>query len=185
MKKSFGLAAVAILLVLTGCGGGNDNSSSDTTTTPTTDTTSQTTAPTETTESSETPIAGGPYCDALEHARSNLSSINLAQLDEDSYATLQTELANVKSAAPADVQDDWGVLSDTLTELHKTLADAGISFDDLSALSSGQVPPGISQQKLQKLGPKVQKITSGQSLQKASDAIQQSAQKECGLTFGN
>ncbi len=70
-----------------------------------------------------------------------------------------------------------------LTDLHDLLASAGITFDDLSSLSAGQLPPGVDAQKLQKIAPKLQKITSDGSLQKATDSIQKSAKQDCGVSL--
>ncbi|MFY9913268.1 MAG: hypothetical protein WAK18_01280 [Nocardioidaceae bacterium] len=176
MKKLLGIAVVTLLLVLSGCGGGNDSS---------TDKTTAATTPTESTAATDGGSqAGGAYCDALNGAKTNLASLDLTQIDEKTYATLQVELAKVSAAAPPDVQDDWAVLTKALDDLHKLLADIGISFDDLQGLSTGQVPPGVSAQDLQKLGPKLTEISSDGKLEAASKAITESAQADCGLTLG-
>lgn len=175
MKKLLGIAVVTLLLVLSGCGGGNDSS---------TDKTTAATTPTESTATDGGSQAGGAYCDALNGAKTNLASLDLTQIDEKTYATLQVELAKVSAAAPPDVQDDWAVLTKALDDLHKLLADIGISFDDLQGLSTGQVPPGVSAQDLQKLGPKLTEISSDGKLEAASKAITESAQADCGLTLG-
>jgi hypothetical protein len=187
MTKWLGIAAVTLAMTLTGCGGADDVSAdkgttvSETSTPVTTEPTTEST-PTED-DSSSSSSAGGPYCDALKHAKTNLSSIDFTKLDEKTYATLTTELGKVRAAAPAGVEDDWGVLIATLADLHRLLASAGISFDDLQDLSAGTPPPGTDLQKLQKLAPKLQKISSDVRLQEASTTIQHSASKACGLSL--
>ncbi len=175
MKKFLGIGVVTLMLVLSGCGGGGSS----------TDKTTGATTPTESTASTDGGSqAGGAYCDALSGAKTNLAQLDLTKIDEKTYATLQVELAKVSAAAPPDVQDDWAVLTKALDDLHALLATIGISFDDLQGLSTGQIPPGVSAKDLQKLGPKLTKISSDGSLEAASKAITESAQTDCGLTLG-
>ncbi len=182
MKKLLGIAVVTLMLALSGCGGGDDSSSDKTTgaTTPTEST--ESTGSTDSTDGGSQ--AGGAYCDALDGAKANLSQLDLTKIDEKAFDTLQVELARIAAAAPPDVQADWTTLATALDELHKLLADIGISFDDLQGLSSGTIPPGVDARDLQKLGPKLTKITSDGSLEAASKAITDSAQQDCGLTLG-
>ncbi len=175
MKKLLGIAVVTVMLALSGCGGGSSS----------TDKTTGATTPTETTQSTDGGSqAGGAYCDALNGAKTNLSQLDLTKIDEKTYATLQVELAKVAAAAPANVKDDWVVLTQALDDLHTLLASIGISFDDLQALSTGQVPTGVDPKELRKLAPKLQKISNDGQLQAASKAITDSAQADCGLSLG-
>ncbi len=174
MKKLLGIAVVTLMLALSGCGG--DSSSTAKTTGATT--------PTESTQSTDGGSqAGGAYCDALNGAKTNLSQLDLQKLDEKTYAVLQAEITKVSAAAPSDVQDDWATLAKALDDLHTLLASIGISFDDLQALSTGKVPAGVDPKALQKLGPKLTKISQDGSLQAASTAITESAKKDCGLNL--
>lgn len=183
-NKLLGIAAVTMLLALAGCGGADDVKPTDqTTASDATESTTETTAPTESTSTTEDTQASGDYCDALKGAKTNLSGIDFTQINEKVYGQLTNELQKVSSVAPADVQDDWDVVLTALTDLHQLLASAGITLDDLAGLAAGQVPPGVDAQQLQKLAPKLQKITADGKLQQASQRIQQSAQKECGLVL--
>jgi hypothetical protein len=186
MKKLLGITAAAVLLgmpVLAGCGGADDASDGDETTSSNPAETSASAEPSESSEPTEDSNADSDYCDALTGAKNNLSTINFQQIDEDFYETLTGELVKVAAVAPSDVKDDWATLLGVLTSMHKLLASVGIDFDDLQDLSAGTIPPGVDAQQLQKLAPKLQKITTDSQLQQAAENIQKSAQDECGLTL--
>ena len=106
-------------------------------------------------ESTSDAQASSDYCDALKGAKTNLSTIDLTQINEKVYGQLTDELQKVAAVAPTDVQDDWDVVLNTLTNLHTLLASAGITLDDVAGLSAGQVPPGVDTQQLQKIVPKL------------------------------
>jgi len=187
MKKLLGITAAAVLLgmpVLAGCGGGADDVSGDGDTTSSTPAeTTESTEPTESSEPTEDTNADSDYCDALTGAKNNLSTVNFGQIDEDVYGKLTGELVKVAAVAPSDVKDDWASLLGVLTSMHRLLATAGIDFDDLQDLSAGTIPPGVDAQKLQKLAPKITKLSSDTKLQQAATNIQKSAQDECGITL--
>ena len=183
MKKLLGITAAAVLLgmpVLAGCGGGADDVSSDGQTNASEATDSS--EPTDSTEPTED-SSSSDYCDALEGARENLSSTNFSQIDEEAYTQLTGEIAKVTAVAPADVKDDWGKLLVALSAMHRLLASAGVDFDDLADLSANQVPSGVDMQKLQKVMPKIEKLTADGSLQEAATNITNSAKQDCGLTL--
>jgi hypothetical protein len=166
--------------VLAGCGDGADDVSSDgqTNASETTDSSEPTdsTEPTEDSSSSD-------YCDALKGAKENLSATDFSQIDEKVYTQLTGEIAKVTAVAPADVKDDWGKLLGVLSAMHRLLATANIDFDDLSGLSAGQIPPDADTQQLQKIAPKIQKLSADGSLQEAATNITNSAKQDCGLTL--
>jgi hypothetical protein len=190
MKKLLGITVAAVLLgmpVLAGCGGGADDVSSDgkTTSSDPTETTESTesTEPTESSEPTEDTNADSDYCDALKGAKDNLSAIDFSQINEKVYSQLTGELVKVARVAPSDVKDDWARLLGVLTVMHRLLASAGIDFDDLADLSAGTLPPGVDAEQLQKIAPKITKISADGKLQQAATNIQKSAQQECGLTL--
>jgi hypothetical protein len=197
MKKLLVVAVSALVLSLSGCGGADDVSNADegsgSPTSPSTEspTTSETepTEPTEATEPSDSTeptsgtLKGGPYCDALQHAKEHLSDLDISQLDEDAFTAMNQELAKISAAAPADVKDDWATFQQALTRLHQLLASANISFDDLQQLQQGQLPPGVDPQELQRIAPKIQKISQAPRFQKAGRAISASAKRECHVSL--
>ncbi len=183
MRKLLGAAALTTMLVLTGCGGGDSTSNEKTTSSSPTESSSDATTPTDATQSTEDSAASGEYCDALTNAKNNLSSIDFTTLDEKAYTQLTGELQNVADVAPSDVQDDWQTVLTALTDLHALLKTAGITFDDLANLSAGKIPPGVDPAELQRIAPKLQKITADGKLQKATTEIQKSAKKDCGLSL--
>lgn len=184
MRKLLGITTAALLLALTGCGGADDVSSDENTASASdsTDTTTDTTEPTESTESTDS-AASGDYCDELKLAKQNFSDLTGNSLNEDTYNQMVDELRRIADVAPADVQGDWQRVTDALTQLHDLLATAGITFDDLQAMSAGQVPPDVDLNKLQSLQKKLTKISTDLTTSASSTNIQKSAQQDCGLTF--
>jgi hypothetical protein len=68
--------------------------------------------------------------------------------------------------------------------MEKALADAGLKIEDLGAITAGKLPPGMTAQQLQTIGPKLQTAFSGldtPEVQKAGDAIEKHAKSECGV----
>jgi hypothetical protein len=180
MKKLLGITAAAVLLgmpVLAGCGGSDDSSSDGTTSSTPAETTESSSEPTEDTN------ASSEYCDALKGAKDNLSAVDFTKINEDVYAQLTGELVKVAAVAPSDLKDDWAKLLGVLTAMHRLLATAGIDFDDLADLSAGTVPAGVDAEQLQKIAPKIQKISADGTLQQAATNIQKSAQQDCDITL--
>ena len=106
-------------------------------------------------DSGKTAGSGG-YCSDLKAAQSDFASLNGATPDfakvSDAIATFH-ELAD---SAPPAVAQDWKTLDGGFSTLQNDLAAAGISLKDLGPMIKGQMPPGMSQADLAKLGPKLQ-----------------------------
>jgi hypothetical protein len=92
------------------------------------------------------------------------------------------KIHELADAAPEEVSADWDVLDGTLTELERTLDQAGISTDDLAGVAKGKLPKGVNMAELSKLVPKIQELNS-QELQNAVKAIRTHAKDECGVTL--
>jgi hypothetical protein len=70
------------------------------------------------------------------------------------------------------------VLDGTLTEVERTLAEAGISSKDLAGLQSGKIPKGVDMTKLAGLASKLQGLNSPE-LKAAATKIQAHAKTTC------
>lgn len=182
MRKLLGIAVVTAVLSLTGCGGGDDSSADSAKTTSEASPTTEASTPTES-EDSGSGSASSEYCDALKGAKTNLAAVDFTQLNEKVYTQLTVEIAKVAKVAPASVKSDWATVLGALNDLHRILGTAGIDFDDLANLQAGQVPPGVTAEKLQALGAKLKKYEKDGALQESSQAIQDSAQQDCDLAL--
>ncbi len=182
-------ATVALLAAsLTACGGSSDTAGSDTT--AGSSDTSAVQAPTSDTSSSDAPstsggdstgAVGSAYCTELKTAKAEFKTIDFQHLSEDQFQKLRDEFDTLGQAAPPDVQDDWSGLTSSLDHVRQILADAGLTFDDLQALSSGQVPQGVTVTQLQKLGKQLQQFSADTTFADAAKNITQNAKTVCGL----
>jgi hypothetical protein len=145
------LAAAVLALTLTACSSGDGGSSSS-----------------------------SGYCDQLKAAKSSVDDTNLTNLTDDKFQQLVDDVHALESSAPSSVQDDWQTFGDFIDQFQSILKDAGLSFDDLSALQNGQVPDGVSLAKLQAAGQQLQQLDSTK-LAAAQQAIADNAKSECNI----
>jgi hypothetical protein len=118
------------------------------------------------------------YCDNLDQAKTDIEALSAQDIGkfDQAFETIH----QVAEDAPDEVQDDWKVLDDALTEIETALEDAGLELSDLGGLQSGQIPEGVDQAKLLALGEKVQSIASDE-VEQAGDNIQKHAKDECDI----
>ena len=150
-----GLALAAS--VLTGCGGGGSSEDAAATDTET-------------------------YCKELKADAKYFQAFTGGKPDPSLVGEAIGKVHDLADAAPDEVSADWNVLDATLTELERTLNEAGISADDIEGIAKGQLPKGVNMAELGKLVPKIQALNS-QELQDAVTAIRTHAKKECGVTL--
>jgi hypothetical protein len=158
MRKPALLAGLALAAsVLTGCGGGDDAEAGATDT--------------------ET------YCKQLETDAEFFNALGGGDADPSKLGDALDRFHELADAAPEAVAPDWDRLDGALSELERSLAEAGITPDDLAGLESGELPKGVDMTKLTKLVPKVQKLNSPE-LKDAAESIRTHAKDECGVTLG-
>ncbi len=201
LRKLTVAIAMTMAASLAGCSSASDTADSPDTTTSASDTStptpsSATTGPSTTATSdistaatsSAAPTTGADpsseYCTELRAAKAQFDNLDFQTLSVAEFQRLTSEFDALAGIAPDEVKDDWTTLSGALREVQQILADAGLTFDDLKSLSSGQLPPGVSVQQLKKLTQQLQKFASDDSFQTASDAISAHAKTECGITMG-
>jgi hypothetical protein len=142
---------------LTGCGG-SDASSSD----------------------SSGPTQTETYCKDLKADKAYFSAFGSGDMDPGKFSQALDKFHALADAAPDDIAPQWDTLDGALTEVQRTLAEAGISTEDLAGLQSGKLPKGVDMSKLAGLATKLKQLNSPE-LQTAAKKIQQHAKKECGV----
>ena len=84
------------------------------------------------------------YCDDLRAANKDFSSLDSADFSKfDEAISTMHKLAD---EAPDEVASDWKVLDGALNDLQDALKKAGLTMDDLSKMSSGQMPDNVYHQ---------------------------------------
>ncbi len=156
MRKPALLAGLALAAsVLTGCGG--DDAETGATDTET-------------------------YCEQLETDQKSFTSLSGGDADPGQLGEAIGKIHGLADLAPDAIATDWDLLDSTLTEIERTLAEAGISTEDLAGIQSGDLPKGVDMAALAKLAPKLQALNSTE-LQDAAKSIRAHAKKECGVTL--
>ncbi len=123
------------------------------------------------------------YCDRLEEARDSIEDVDTATLDQETFDDITSQLNDLSEEAPSDVEDQYQTVIDGFDEIAALFEEAGISFDDLDSLQSGDLPEGVDLEKLQELAPRFEEISTDTSIEDAIDEIQTDAEERCDITF--
>lgn len=129
---------------------------------------------------------GGDYCDELKAAQADFDSFNSDTPDFSRFDDAIATFHKLAGDAPSAVAADWKTLDGALSGMEKALADAGLKIEDLGSITAGKLPPGMTAQQLQEIGPKLQAAFSDldtPEVQKAGNAIEKHAKTECGVTL--
>jgi hypothetical protein len=130
--------------------------------------------------------SGGGYCKDLKAAKADFSSFNSSTPDFNKLDSALKTLHKLADEAPSAVDDDWKTLDDALNSMEKALSEAGLKMTDLSKITAGQLPDGMSAAELQAAVPKLQSAFSGMDtdkVTKATDAIEKHAKSSCGVNL--
>src|SRR4051794_24933151 len=106
--------------LVAGCGSGGDKGSSG--------------------SSGKAGASSSGYCADLKAAKADFSSLNADTPDFSKLNDAIKTFHELAGEAPAAVADDWKTLDDAFSTLEKALDDAGISMDDLAAITRGEMP---------------------------------------------
>jgi len=120
------------------------------------------------------------YCNSLEEAESDFAS--LGNGDFDQFGDAINRMRDIGGDAPDEVADDWEVLTNSIDEMEQSLEDAGLSFDDLGTLATGELREGVDEADVAKLDEAFQTLQSDEATE-AGDAIDAHAKEECGITL--
>jgi hypothetical protein len=116
------------------------------------------------------------YCDDLSDAKDQFESLSTSDLGSiDAAFETFHELAD---AAPKEVSDDWKILDDGITSIESALEEAGLTFEDLAGLQSGELPEDVDMEQLEGLSEEFADLSS-ESFTDASEAIEEHAIDEC------
>lgn len=162
MKKSMALASIALMAAsLTACGddGGDSGGDGDA-------------------------ASGASYCDLIKDAKDTYDGLDFTGLSDEDFAGFQSDVEAIQAAAPDDIKEQWGTLTEATQRLQEILADAGISLEDLSSMEAGDMPDGVDMEKLQTMMTELQEFTEDSSFEEASTAVQQNVQDECDIEMG-
>jgi len=128
------------------------------------------------------------YCKDLKAAKADFSSLGSSTPDFGKFSDVIDTFHKLAGDAPSEVKSEWKTLDSAMSTLQKDLKDAGLSFDDLGPISQGQMPEGMTQDDLTKLGPTLQKAFAkldDPKFKKASDKIEKHAKSECNVDLGS
>lgn len=177
MKKALALATVALLAgALTACGGSSSPSANGPSSGGNGSTHSLGTPP-----HSSGGGGSGDYCATLRDTKAEFQAFSSGNLTDSKYNLLQSKVSQIEASAPSSVKADWDVLSQTLAKYKELLNSAGLSFNDLSGMQNGQLPPGANLQQLKKVARELVTYSKTHDIQKASEDIQKNAQAQCGV----
>ena len=126
--------------------------------------------------------SGSGYCADLKAAKSDFSTLNADTPDFSKLNEAIKTFHQLADEAPSAVADDWKSLDNAFSTLQKALADAGISMDDLAAITRGEMPKGMTQADLAALGPKLQSSFGDldqDAVTKAGDNVEKHAKSVC------
>jgi hypothetical protein len=124
----------------------------------------------------------GDYCKDLKAAKSDFATLNADTPDFGKLDDAISTFHQLAGEAPSAVSDDWKTLDGAFATLQKALKDAGISMDDLAAITRGEMPAGMSQADLTALGPKLESSFSDldqDAVKTAGDNVEKHAKSVC------
>jgi hypothetical protein len=122
------------------------------------------------------------YCKELKKAKSDFAPLGSGTPDFSKFDAVIATFHKLAGDSPSAVHSNWKTLDTGLTTLQKDLKDAGISMKDLGPISQGQLPPGMTQNDLAALAPKLQAAFAkldDPKFKSASDKIEKHAKSTC------
>ena len=121
------------------------------------------------------------YCESLDDAKADIDALDAG--DPTAFASAFEKIREVAEEAPKEVEDDWDVLLSGVDDIESAFADAGLELDQLGDVMTGDIPEGVDMEKLSGLGETLQDI-DGEEFNDATEAIEEHAEEECGITLG-
>ena len=128
------------------------------------------------------------YCKDLKAAKADFETFDASSPDFSKFDDAIQTFHELADGAPSAVADDWKTLDAALTAMEKALDDAGLKMEDLGAITSGNLPEGMTAEQLQELGPKLQAAFSSlqtDDVEKAGKAIEKHAKSACDIDLSD
>lgn len=121
---------------------------------------------------------GGAYCDSLTQADKVFGKIGKGDVKgmDQAFDRLQ-ELAD---EAPSEVADDWKIVDKAIGQVRTALDDAGVSFEELANIKPGELPEGLTQDKLAALAADMQAMGTAE-FSEATANIEAHAKEKCDI----
>lgn len=125
----------------------------------------------------------GSYCDVLKSAKTNIDAFSGDEVPTTAeYTDFLDNLAALAEKAPTEIAGDWKVVRDAMKTFSDALDDAGLSIEEFgAAAASGKPPEGLSEQESAALMETLTKSVASEEFDKASTAIDENAEDDCGV----
>jgi hypothetical protein len=130
--------------------------------------------------SDDASAADSAYCTDFKADHAKFQA--LAGDDLSKLGDVSKDIHRIAGEAPEEIADEWKVIDDAFTTLSDALEEAGITFDDLAQMETGEIPDGVDLDELEALGPKLESFLAPE-MEKAALAIERHAKDECGIVF--
>ena len=129
----------------------------------------------------QTTTASGNYCAELKTDKAYFQSVGKTHPDLSKVDEAFTRMHALAASAPVEVADDWAAVDDAVLTIQDGMKDAGLTFDDLTAIQDGgDLPADVDLAKVADLGPKFEALTGGQ-FDTATKHIADHAKDTCGF----
>lgn len=128
------------------------------------------------------------YCDRLEQDAQFFEELDSGEVDPAQFGEIFERFGALAEQAPEEVEADWAVIDEGFTTLEQAFEEAGLTPEDLGALSQGQLPEGVDPEQLQEAVAGLEEAASGlesEDFEQAGDNIQAHAEEECGIELGD
>jgi hypothetical protein len=128
------------------------------------------------------------YCKDLKAAKSDFAALDSSTPDFDAFSKAIATFHKLADKAPSDVSAEWKTLDRAFTTLEKDLKANGLSLADLGKITQGQIPDGMTPEKLQEVTPKLEatfKKLDDPKFKKAGDTIEKHAKDKCNVDLGS
>lgn len=119
---------------------------------------------------------GGAYCDSLKEANADFKTVNEGNFEQMDKAF--DRMQSLADEAPSEIDKEWKILDGAITDMRKALDKAGLNFDDLGKIQTGEMPDGFDATKMAELAAEMQKVGS-KDFQDAATTIEKHAKSEC------
>ena len=126
----------------------------------------------------------GDYCKSLEAAKAEFAALGSGTTDFTLLGDAIDTFHDLADSAPSEVSAEWKTVEAAFTALEDGLEAAGLTFEDLGAITSGDLPEGMTADELTALGPKLQETFSSlneNDVDEAGEKIEKHAKSECGI----
>jgi hypothetical protein len=150
---ALGTAALAAAATLTACGAGGSADASD---------------------------ATSGYCSELKEAKTFFQGFEGSDPDVSALGEAFDRMHALADIAPSTVADDWAAIDGVVDAIEDAMKDAGLTFEDLAAMTDGEVPGDVDLEKLTEVAAAFEELSGG-GFDDAAQHISEHAKDTCGF----